>query len=116
MKPLDAAQLSAWSHYIDYMDAKGDEAETRHLFERCLVACGRYPGEAIWMRYSESGLMQGCLATCIAVVPVLAFPWLRSSEMLSHAVLQDLHRGAGEAQVKASIFDRWGSVAMQISG
>lgn len=44
VKPLDAAQLSAWSHYLDYMDAKGDEAETRHLFERCLVACARYPG------------------------------------------------------------------------
>ena len=29
VKPLDAAQLSAWSHYIDYMDAKGKEAETR---------------------------------------------------------------------------------------
>jgi hypothetical protein len=44
VKPLDAAQLSAWSHYIDYMDAKGDEAETRHMFERCLVACARYAG------------------------------------------------------------------------
>ena len=47
VKPLDAAQLSAWSHYLDYMDAKGDEAETRHLFERCLVACARYTGETI---------------------------------------------------------------------
>ena len=44
VKPLDAAQLSAWSHYIDYMDAKGDEKETRHLYERCLVACARYTG------------------------------------------------------------------------
>ena len=43
-KPLDAAQLAAWSAYLDYMDAKGDEAETRHLFERCLVACARYTG------------------------------------------------------------------------
>ena len=45
VKPLDAAQLAAWSAYLDYMDAKGDEAETRHLFERCLVACARYTGE-----------------------------------------------------------------------
>ena len=44
VKPLDAAQLAAWSAYLDYMDAKGDEAETRHLFERCLVACARYTG------------------------------------------------------------------------
>ena len=47
VKPLDAAQLAAWSAYLDYMDAKGDEAETRHLFERCLVACARYTGEPI---------------------------------------------------------------------
>lgn len=46
VKPLDAAQLSAWSHYIDFMDAKGDEKDTRHLYERCLVACARYTGEA----------------------------------------------------------------------
>ncbi len=45
VKPLDAAQLAAWSAYLDYIDAKGDEAETRHLFERCLVACARYTGE-----------------------------------------------------------------------
>lgn len=52
MKPLDAAQLSAWSHYLDYMDAKGDEAETRHLFERCLVACARYTGETVQVHFS----------------------------------------------------------------
>ena len=44
VKPLDAAQLAAWSAFLDYMQAKGDEAETRHLFERCLVACARYTG------------------------------------------------------------------------
>ncbi len=62
VKPLDAAQLSAWSHYIDYMDAKGDEAETRHLFERCLVACARYTGEGPSKCSALSKGRRGCAA------------------------------------------------------
>ena len=70
VKPLDAAQLAAWSAYLDYMDAKGDEAETRHLFERCLVACARYTGEPsfthvtcsrFYMRAQDTARLNDCL-------------------------------------------------------
>jgi hypothetical protein len=44
VKPLDASQLSAWSRFLDYVEGRGDDEVTVHLYERCLVACAEYPG------------------------------------------------------------------------
>ncbi len=44
VKPLDGAQLLAWSRYLDYAEERGDNTITTHLYERCLVACAQYHG------------------------------------------------------------------------
>lgn len=44
VKPLDGAQLLAWSRYLDYAEERGDNTVTTHLYERCLVACAQYHG------------------------------------------------------------------------
>jgi len=44
VKALDGAQLSAWSRFLDYAEERGDTTVTTHLYERCLVACAKYPG------------------------------------------------------------------------
>lgn len=46
-KPLDATQLLTWWQYLDFLGAQGDSVtplQMRGLYERCLVACGSYPG------------------------------------------------------------------------
>jgi len=50
VKPLDEAQLRAWRAYLDWTEDRGDEAQTRALYERCLVACAAYP--EFWARYA----------------------------------------------------------------
>ncbi|CAL8466906.1 g6442 [Coccomyxa elongata] len=49
VKPLDGAQLLAWSRYLDYAEERGDNTITTHLYERCLVACAQY--HDFWARY-----------------------------------------------------------------
>ena len=44
VKPLDAAQLSAWGRYLDYAEPKLEDQRVIRLFERCLVACACYVG------------------------------------------------------------------------
>lgn len=44
IKPLDAAQLAAWGHYLDYAELRLSDAVVRALFERCLVSCACYVG------------------------------------------------------------------------
>ncbi|CAN0250738.1 unnamed protein product, partial [Laminaria digitata] len=75
VKPLDDAQLSAWSQYLDFEQAQAassaprvevgaarkeargeaeqageEQGEVRRLFERCLVSCASYWW--LWERYA----------------------------------------------------------------
>jgi len=50
-KPLDEDQLRAWRAYLDWEEDNGDAERTRHLYERCLVACCSYP--EFWCRYAS---------------------------------------------------------------
>lgn len=46
IKPLDAGQLVNWMRYLDYIEQKDDHPSTIRLYERCLVPCASYPGQA----------------------------------------------------------------------
>lgn len=45
VKPLDGNQLTAWSRLLNYVEARGNDDVTLQLYERCLVACAKYPGK-----------------------------------------------------------------------
>lgn len=45
-KPLDPAQLTNWEHYLAWSESQREAGATVALFERCLVPCANYPGEA----------------------------------------------------------------------
>lgn len=50
-KPLDEDQLRTWRAYLDWEEDAGDQERTKHLYERCLVACCSYP--EFWCRYAS---------------------------------------------------------------
>ncbi|KAK9805742.1 hypothetical protein WJX73_004772 [Symbiochloris irregularis] len=64
IKPLDTAQLSNWTRYLDFAEKAGDPGATLRLYERCLVPCASYA--EYWSRYAryleDSGDVEGARA------------------------------------------------------
>ena len=65
VKPLDGNQLTAWSRLLDYVEGCGNDEATVHLYERCLVACAKYPG-LIPIKLINVG--NTCLVCCLGVL------------------------------------------------
>ncbi|KAL8259014.1 hypothetical protein R6Q59_026967 [Mikania micrantha] len=49
VRPLNAAELENWHHYLDFIEGCGDFNKVVKLYERCLIACANYP--EYWIRY-----------------------------------------------------------------
>jgi hypothetical protein len=59
---LDAAQLTNWLRYLDYIESQPDAlAATVIIYERCLVACASYPGKQLPALVSWAGEQQHSL-------------------------------------------------------
>lgn len=79
-KPLDATQLLTWWQYLDFLGVQGVSVtplQMRGLYERCLVACGSYPGtlpEILPPRWPPSPC--SCFPVCSRLLLALVF-WSR---------------------------------------
>ncbi|KAI3449821.1 hypothetical protein Pfo_006486 [Paulownia fortunei] len=49
VRPLNVAELENWHNYLDFIEGGDDFNKVVKLYERCLVACARYP--EYWIRY-----------------------------------------------------------------
>ncbi|KAK9057399.1 hypothetical protein SSX86_022234 [Deinandra increscens subsp. villosa] len=49
VRPLNAAELENWHHYLDFIEGCDDFNKVVKLYERCLIACANYP--EFWIRY-----------------------------------------------------------------
>ncbi|KAJ9524287.1 hypothetical protein QJQ45_008511 [Haematococcus lacustris] len=99
VKPLDAAQLSNWLRYLDYMEQQQDAlAPTVVVYERCLVACANYP--EYWERYVRWLERQGMVAEADAALQraVLVFCKRRPEIFLFAARYDERHGRVEEAR------------------
>eukprot|EP00238_Polyblepharides_amylifera_P000598 CAMPEP_0196571348 /NCGR_PEP_ID=MMETSP1081-20130531/1521_1 /TAXON_ID=36882 /ORGANISM="Pyramimonas amylifera, Strain CCMP720" /LENGTH=772 /DNA_ID=CAMNT_0041888251 /DNA_START=88 /DNA_END=2406 /DNA_ORIENTATION=- len=51
VKCLKPEELDAWAAYLSHAEAAWELPSTVHLYERCVIACARYP--AMWIRYAN---------------------------------------------------------------
>ncbi|KAK6164416.1 hypothetical protein DH2020_001280 [Rehmannia glutinosa] len=49
VRPLNVAELENWHNYLDFIEGGDDFNKVVKLYERCLIACARYP--EYWIRY-----------------------------------------------------------------
>ncbi|KAI7734866.1 hypothetical protein M8C21_008804 [Ambrosia artemisiifolia] len=49
VRPLNAAELENWHHYLNFIEGCDDFNKVVKLYERCLIACANYP--EYWIRY-----------------------------------------------------------------
>ncbi|CAA0823930.1 Tetratricopeptide repeat (TPR)-like superfamily protein [Striga hermonthica] len=49
VRPLNVAELENWHNYLDFIESGDDLNKVVKLYERCLIACARYP--EYWIRY-----------------------------------------------------------------
>ncbi|XP_042026840.1 pre-mRNA-processing factor 39-like isoform X2 [Salvia splendens] len=49
VRPLNVAELENWHNYLDFTEGGDDFNKVVKLYERCLIACARYP--EFWIRY-----------------------------------------------------------------
>ncbi|GER24959.1 pre-mRNA-processing factor [Striga asiatica] len=49
VRPLNVAELENWHNYLDFIESGDDLNKVVKLYERCLIACARYP--EFWIRY-----------------------------------------------------------------
>ncbi|KAI3682635.1 hypothetical protein L1987_82748 [Smallanthus sonchifolius] len=49
VRPLNAAELENWHHYLDFIEGCDDFNKVVKLYERCLIACANY--SEYWIRY-----------------------------------------------------------------
>ncbi|KAL6505253.1 hypothetical protein OROGR_025070 [Orobanche gracilis] len=60
VRPLNVTELENWHNYLDFIEGEDDFNKVVKLYERCLIACARYP--EYWIRYvlcmEDSGSME----------------------------------------------------------
>ncbi|KAH6813746.1 Tetratricopeptide repeat superfamily protein [Perilla frutescens var. frutescens] len=50
VRPLNVAELENWHNYLTFTEGGDDFNKVVKLYERCLIACARYP--EFWIRYA----------------------------------------------------------------
>lgn len=89
VKPLDPGQLTNWCKYLDFIEAEGDTAAAITVYERCLVPCANYPGEATGLccssLFSRSMQLSLCetefIGLLVSAVTRLPLSWPKASRI-----------------------------------